>query len=103
MIFNFPYLPSSSVIRENRNKKNIDYSWDGGLKGYEILIDFLTNAKIFLNLKEEHYIYCISSSRTNLMELNKSITNLGYQNRIVEKKHIFFEDIILNRLNINLG
>ena len=103
IIFNPPYLPSSSLIKENLNKQNIDYSWDGGLKGYELLIDFLTSAKIFLNLKKEHAIYCITSSRTNLIELNKLITNLGYKNRIVEKKHIFFEDIILNRLKISLG
>ncbi|MCK4380730.1 MAG: methyltransferase [Candidatus Lokiarchaeota archaeon] len=103
IIFNPPYLPSSSLIKENLNKQNIDYSWDGGLKGYELLIDFLTSAKIFLNLKKDHAIYCITSSRTNLIELNKLITNLGYKNRIVEKKHIFFEDIILNRFKTSLG
>ena len=103
IIFNPPYLPSSSLIKENLNKQNIDHSWDGGLKGYDLLIDFLTNAKAFLNLKKDHAIYCITSSRTNLMELNKLISNLGYKNRIIEKKHIFFEDIILNRLEISLG
>ena len=103
IIFNPPYLPSSSLIKENLNKQNIDHSWDGGLKGYDLLIDFLTNAKAFLNLKKDHAIYCITSSRTNLMELNKLISNLGYKNRIIEKKHIFFEDIILNRLKISLG
>jgi len=103
IIFNPPYLPSSSLIKENLNKQNIDYSWDGGPKGYELLIDFLTSAKIFLNLKKEHAIYCITSSRTNLIELYELITNLGYKNKIVEKKHIFFEDIILNRLKISLG
>jgi len=103
IIFNPPYLPSSSLIKENFNKKNIDYSWDGGLKGYELIFDFLTSVKTFLNLKKEHAIYCITSSRTNLKELNKLIKNLGYKNRIVEKKHIFFEDIILNRLQVSLG
>ncbi len=103
IIFNPPYLPSSSLIKENQNKQYIDYSWDGGPKGYELLIDFLSNAKFFLDLKEEHYIYYISSSRTNLSKLNKKIVNLGYKNRIVKKEHIFFEDLILNRLNINFG
>ncbi|MFX1364215.1 MAG: HemK2/MTQ2 family protein methyltransferase [Promethearchaeota archaeon] len=103
IIFNPPYLPSSSLVKENHNKQNIDFSWDGGLKGYEVLIDFLTVAKTFLNLREEHYIYFISSSRTNLKELDKSIINLGYTKRIVAKKHIFFEDIILYRLNINFS
>ncbi|MFX1502756.1 MAG: HemK2/MTQ2 family protein methyltransferase [Promethearchaeota archaeon] len=103
IIFNPPYLPSSSLIKENHNKQNIDFSWDGGLKGFEVIIDFLTIAKTFLDLREEHYIYFISSSRTNLKELNKSIINLGYTNKIVAKKHIFFEDMILNRLNNNFS
>ena len=90
-------MPSSKLIEKN-NKKAIDYSWDGGLEGYEILIDFLRNAKFFLNLEKEHYIYCITSSRTDLAELNKKILELGYENKIVKKRHIFFEDILLNRL-----
>lgn len=98
IVFNPPYLPSSKFIEQNINKQNIDYSWDGGLKGYEIIVEFLSVAKTFLNLKKEHFIYCITSSRTDLIELNRIIINMGYKNRIVEKEHIFFEDIVLNRL-----
>lgn len=98
IVFNPPYLPSSKFIEQNINKQNIDYSWDGGLKGYEIIVEFLSAAKTFLNLKKEHFIYCITSSRTDLIELNRIIINFGYKNRIVEKEHIFFEDIVLNRL-----
>ncbi len=98
IVFNPPYLPSSQLINKNYNNKIIDYSWDGGLKGYETLINFLENAKLFLNLKKDHSIYCITSSRTDLLELNKKIKNLNYKNEIVEKRHIFFEDIFLNKL-----
>lgn len=98
IVFNPPYLPSSQIINKNETKKDSDYSWDGGIKGYETLINFLKNAKLFLNLKKEHNIYCITSSRIDLIELNKAIENLGYENKIVEKHHIFFEDILLNRL-----
>lgn len=98
LVFNPPYLPSSKFIEQNSNKQKIDYSWDGGLKGYKIIVEFLSAAKIFLNLKKEHFIYCITSSRTDLIELNRIFINLGYKNRIVEKEHIFFEDIVLNRL-----
>ena len=55
----------------------------------------------FLNFKKKHYIYYITSSKTNLKELNKIIKNLGYISETVDKKHIFFEDIILNRLKYN--
>ncbi|MFX0002091.1 MAG: methyltransferase [Candidatus Hodarchaeota archaeon] len=100
IVFNPPYLPSSQLIKEEE-KKAIDYSWDGGIKGYEILVKFLRNATSFLNLNKEHYIYCTTSSRTNLKVLNKEITRLGYYNEIVKKKHIFFEDLYLNRLKYN--
>ncbi len=97
IIFNPPYLPSAQFIKKE-DKEIIDYSWDGGNKGYETLINFLKRAVSYLNLKNEHYIYCITSSRTNLKSLNKEIINLGYENEIVGEKHIFFEDLYLNRL-----
>jgi HemK-related putative methylase len=97
IIFNPPYLPSSTLIDENKNKMMIDHSWDGGLKGFELLIEFLKEARNFLNLQKAHYIYFITSSRTNLDELNKSISELGFKNKILARKHFFFEDIFLNR------
>ncbi len=53
---------------------------------------------IFLNLDKAHYVYFISSSRSNIDELEKQIIDLGFKNEKLEKIHIFFEDIILNRL-----
>jgi release factor glutamine methyltransferase len=97
IVFNPPYLPSSQLIKREE-KEVIDYSWDGGNKGYEIFIDFLKSAVPYLNLKNEHYIYSITSSRTNLKAMNKKIIKLGYENEIMCKKHIFFEDLHLNRL-----
>ncbi len=101
IVFNPPYLQSSQLIKKSNKKKAIDFSWDGGLKGFEILIKFLTKAKFFLNLEKKHYIYCVNSSRTNLTEFNKKVKNLGYKNVVVDKKHVFFEDILLNRLYYN--
>jgi len=98
IVFNPPYLPSSPLIKEALNKKSIDHSWEGGYKGIEILIDFLKELKEFLNLDKAHYIYYISSSRSNMDELEKKITDLRYKNEKLEKIHLFFEDIILNRL-----
>ena len=95
IIFNPPYLPSSDLIE---SKKSIDYSWNGGKRGYELIIKFLKSAVAFLNLNRPHYIYYISSSRTNLTELNKKIIKLGYRTRILKEHHFFFEKIYLNRL-----
>ena len=97
IIFNPPYLPSSTLINKNKNKMTIDFSWDGGIGGSKLLLDFFKEARDFLNLKA-HYIYFLSSSRTNLDELDKYIRDLGFKNEIVGRKHIFFEDIILNRV-----
>jgi release factor glutamine methyltransferase len=102
IIFNPPYLPSSHLVKE-KEKQTIDYSWDGGTKGYEVLVNFIKSAFSFLNLKKEHYIYCITSSRTNLKVLNRRITQFGYKNEIVKEKHLFFEKIYLNRLKYNKG
>jgi len=95
IVFNPPYLPSSPLITDN---KKIDHSWDGGLKGFEILIEFIKKVRNFLNLQKSHYIYYISSSRTNLEELNKALDELKFKYEIVRRKHIFFEDIFLNRM-----
>jgi len=103
IIFNPPYLPSSEYIKNGKNKQLIDYSWDGGLKGFEILIQFLKKAKEFLNLEKEHYIYCLSSSRTKIHDVIKNIIELRYYNDIIEKKHFFFEDIFLHRLRYLKG
>ncbi|MFX1420580.1 MAG: HemK2/MTQ2 family protein methyltransferase [Promethearchaeota archaeon] len=100
IIFNPPYLPSSRLIREEQ-KKDIDHSWNGGEEGHEVLINFLEKAIQFINLQKKHYIYCITSSRIDLDKTNKLITNLGYKNQIVKKKHLFFEDIFVNRLSYN--
>ncbi|MFX1377525.1 MAG: HemK2/MTQ2 family protein methyltransferase [Promethearchaeota archaeon] len=97
IVFNPPYLPSSKLIKAGE-KKDIDYSWDGGIKGYEVLINFLKSAKFFLTLKKEHYIYCITSSSSNSKGIEKRIADLGYKNEIAEEKHFFFEDLYLNRL-----
>jgi len=95
IIFNPPYLPSSPLITDN---KKIDFSWDGGVKGFEIFIEFIKKVRNFLNLQKSHYIYYISSSRTNLEGLNITLDDLKFKSEIVKRKHIFFEDIILNRI-----
>ncbi|MFW9969749.1 MAG: methyltransferase [Candidatus Odinarchaeota archaeon] len=97
IIFNPPYLPSSQLIKKE-DKIAIDYSWDGGPKGYGLILNFLKIANSFLNLQKQHYIYFITSNRTNLNFLNKKITVLGYQNEIVQQKRLFFEQLYLNRL-----
>ena len=98
IIFNPPYLPSIKSLNE---KENIDYSWNGGKKGYEVFTHFLEQVRNFLNLQHKCYIYFISSSRTNLNNFYDIIKQKGFENKILIKKHIFFENIILNRLTLS--
>lgn len=57
---------------------------------------FLREVKDFV--KKDAYIYFISSNKSDLTQLNEYIKKLSFKNEILAKKHIFFEDIILNKL-----
>ena len=97
--FNPPYLPSSELVERNEKKIHIDHSWNGGPKGHEVFSRFLEEVKDFMHPKGCS-IYYISSSRVKLDELHKIIEKNGFSNMVINKKHVFFEDIILNKLNL---
>ena len=98
IIFNPPYLPSLKYNSKVRVKKGIDNSWNGGKKGFEVFLEFISQAKSFLDLTQNYYIYYISSSVVNFQDVTGQLENCGFKNTILKQKHIFFEDIILNRL-----
>jgi release factor glutamine methyltransferase len=98
IIFNPPYLPSISRKENNLIRRRSDSNWDGGERGFEVFIEFINQVKDFLNTKQKFYIYYISSSSTDLSQLNDELETRGFQNRILNTSHVFFEDIILNRL-----
>lgn len=100
IIFNPPYLPSSKEINCGKNKHKIDYSWDGGPTGNEILISFLENMKMYLNWKKSNLIYFVTSSNADLDGLSTTIKKLGYKNEIISRIHVFFEDVFLNRIKL---
>jgi len=97
--FNPPYLPSSELTEQNERKAIIDHGWDGGKRGYEVFLCFLEEVKDFMD-PNDCLIYYISSSRVNLEELSNLIDSKGFTNKELNKKHIFFEDIILNKLTL---
>ncbi len=103
IIFNPPYLPSSNLIKNNENKLNIDHSWNGGKEGYDVLLDFLKVVKNYLKITpgKTSYIYFISSSKSNLNMLKLKLIKEEFKNTILDKKHVFFEDIYLNRIEVS--
>ena len=98
IVFNPPYLPSINYKESNLIRKSSDSNWDGGERGFELFLEFIKRVKNFLNSEQKYYIYYISSSSTDLNQLNDELEIRGFQNRVLNKKHFFFEDIILNRL-----
>ena len=98
IVFNPPYLPSINYKENNLIRKSSDSNWDGGERGFEVFLEFIKRVKNFLNSEQKYYIYYISSSSTDLNQLNDELEIRGFQNRVLNKKHFFFEDIILNRL-----
>ncbi|MFX0174920.1 MAG: HemK2/MTQ2 family protein methyltransferase [Candidatus Hodarchaeota archaeon] len=98
IIFNPPYLPSLEFNNKIRKKFKIDVTWNGGKKGIEVFARFIKQVKKFLVLNKKSYIYYVSSDKADLSELNNIIYNEGFSYTILDKKHIFFENIFLNRL-----
>lgn len=101
IFFNPPYLPSIVSHRNLKRNSTQDYTWEGGEKGFEIILNFVKEAKKFLRKENRSYIYYVCSSKTNLLQLYERISQLGFKNKIVNKNHIFFEDLFLNRLEKN--
>jgi len=98
IVFNPPYLPSISYKENEIIPRRSDSNWDGGEHGFEVFLEFIRQVKDFINLDQKYYIYYISSSLADLNQLNDELEIRGFRNSILNKKHIFFEDIILNRL-----
>ncbi len=98
IVFNPPYLPSISYKEDGIIRRRSDSNWDGGEHGFDVFLEFIRQVKNFLNSDQKYYIYYISSSLADLSQLNDELEIRGFRNRILNKKHMFFEDIILNRL-----
>ncbi|MFX1497225.1 MAG: HemK2/MTQ2 family protein methyltransferase [Promethearchaeota archaeon] len=96
IIFNPPYLPS---IEDSRMP--FDPSWNGGEKGTETLEKFFDQFIEFIEFNgSKNYIYFVNSSLAGNKELEDLYHKKGFIHKILRKKHLFFEDIILNRLEI---
>ena len=98
IIFNPPYLPSISYKENGIIHRRNDSNWDGGERGFEVFLEFIRQVKDFLNSEQKYFIYYISSSSTDLSQLNDELETRGFRNSVLNKRHVFFEDIILNRL-----
>ena len=83
VIFNPPYLPSELKLR--------DLTTEGGKKGYETIGMFLSGVSSFL--KPDGIILMLFSSFTKKDIVDKLITDNLLEYELLDKRHIFFEDI----------
>ena len=84
ILFNPPYLPKDKVK---------DIALDGGKKGYELICKFLHESKKFL--KPNGKILIVFSSLTGKEKLDKFLLDNYWKFKLLEKKHIFFEDLFV--------
>lgn len=89
IIFNPPYLPNDPKVK--------DKALDGGRKGYELICRFLHECKKFLKPKGK--ILIVFSSLTGKEKLDNFLINNHWKFRLLDKKHIFFEDLYVYILN----
>ena len=84
IVCNMPYLPSDTIS---------DQTVDGGREGVEIPLKIIESAKKCL--KPEGRILFLTSSLANYQKLIEETKQLGFDCRIVARKRLFFEELIL--------
>jgi len=84
IVFNPPYLPSNKIT---------DKTIDGGYSGIEITKAWFKSASKCL--KEDGRIVFLSSSICDIKCLFNYIKKLGFEVNILNKKHLFFEELLI--------
>ncbi len=93
ILFNPPYLQSEPDIINESNRQLIDFAWDGGPSGNEVLLEFLNHISQYL--KKNGEIFFITSSLVDQKAIQHALEIQNVKNLEQKTKHIFFEDIIL--------
>ena len=84
IICNLPYLATDEII---------DIATDGGTEGFEIPSQIIKSALPCLN-KSGKFIF-VTSSLSNFQKLIDMVNSEGFRARILARKKLFFEDLIL--------
>lgn len=84
VVCNLPYLPSDGIA---------DRTVDGGVEGLEIPIQIIKSAKY--RLKPGGKMLYLTSSLANYTKLMRQTELLGFDVRILSKKKLFFEELII--------
>jgi len=88
IIFNPPYLPE-----DKREPKDSRIHTTAGKKGYELIINFLEQAKNYL--KDSGKILLLFSSLSKPKIIKNKARELGYKTKLLNKKKLFFEELFV--------
>lgn len=86
--FNAPYLPGEP-------QEPIDLALVGGEEGREVIDRFIEEVGNYL--KPGGRVYLVQSSITGIKETLRGFREKGLFARVVAKRHVFFEDIVVVR------
>jgi len=84
IVCNLPYLATDEIL---------DIATDGGVEGFEIPKKIFDS--VYKNLKENGKFIFVTSSLSNYQKLVDYAQKLGWKIRILAKKKLFFEELIL--------
>ena len=84
IVCNMPYLPSEKIS---------DQTIDGGHEGLEIPLQIFKSATKCI--KKDGKILFLTSSLANYKKLLEKIKTLGFDTKIVNRKKLFFEELLL--------
>jgi len=88
VVCNLPYLPSEKIS---------DKTIDGGKEGVEIPLQIIKSVKNCI--KSGGKLLFLTSSLANYKKLLEKTKKLGFDVRIISKKKLFFEELILIEAN----
>ncbi len=84
IVCNLPYLATDKIL---------DIATDGGAEGFEIPKKILDSA--YNNIKKSGKFIFVTSSLSNYQKLIDYAHKLGLKTRVMAKKKLFFEELIL--------
>lgn len=84
IVCNLPYLATDTII---------DIATDGGVEGFEIPKKIFDS--VISNMDENGKFVFVTSSLSNYQKLIDYVQKLGLKTRIMAKKRLFFEELIL--------
>jgi len=88
IIFNAPYLPEDEYDKE--------YDTTAGKQGFEIILNFLEQAKV--HLKKKGKILILFSSLSNPQVILKKAEELNYSYKKLAEQKLFFEKLFVYQL-----